>query len=165
MPSDDQWNDHEKKWEKRAYNATKSPGAIAWTIFKISMILLALGTAIGFFTGIIGTGTGVIKEVANPKNIIYNYEQFKRDAANVEVFNTNYETNKNAYEMLKKDLGDDRSKWAREDRAQLNTYQTAMVGNKAERNRLAAEYNAKSKMLSRKFFKGDDLPYSFSMIP
>lgn len=152
-------------WKSYEAAAERGPMSIFWRVLLLVIAMSVIIGVVGFVGNFFTQGARIVEKTIDADNVIYNYEQFKRDAENVRVFETNYETNKSAYEQLKADLGDDRTKWNREDRAQLNTYQQAMVGNKTERNRLAAEYNAKSKMLNREIFKGDGLPYQFPMIP
>lgn len=152
-------------WDSYEKAAEKGPMSFFWKILLPVVIVCAVVSGIGFVFGLFGHGADLVNKTLNADNVIYNYEQFKRDAENVRAFEANYETNRAAYDQLKEELGSDRASWTREDRAQLNTYQQAMVGNKTERNRLAAEYNAKSQMLNRELFKGDGLPHTFPMIP
>lgn len=130
----------------------------------IFLILMGLG-AVSLVSSVIGRGAELVDKTFDADNIIYNYEQFQRDAQNVRQFETAYQTAKQAYDSFREELGDDRSSWAQSDRDELNVLRSAMIGNKAERNRLAAEYNAKSQMLNRDLFKSDNLPHSFTMIP
>lgn len=165
MPNKDRWDERADRVKDTVYNATSSPGKATWTIAKWLMIIMVVMIPLGLLTGVINFGGDVASEVFDPKKVVYTYEQFHRDYTSIQSFDVQYQTAKSTHDTFKETIGNDRAKYADADRQMLNMYVQSMVGLRNERNRLAAEYNAKSAMITRDIFKGTSLPRTLSMIP
>lgn len=111
-----------------------------------ALLFTTLFTIIGFVVNsFICQPAEIIKQTVNANNIIYNYEWFHQTysdikATRIKIANANLSIK----ESTEKD------KWITI-RNGLSNYMQDLI----------SQYNAKSKMINRKLFKSDSLPYRF----
>jgi len=107
-----------------------------WTrrIIGIGIVLLVY-VAVSFFAGIwpFSSAVGVARRVTDPDRIIQNYEWFYDQYHAIEAQRRNIEA--------------------------LPEGSTDRVGTQMVLNNMIAEYNAKSREITRNLWKADDLPY------
>ena len=117
---------------------------VFWT-FGIMAILWVLNIVFMPFR----SATGVLEKSMNADNIIYNYEEFQN------IWNT---CNK-----LNVDLGNMKSVPENDVMFQQFSKAQRVLAIKTSLNRWIEEYNAKSKMLNRKYWKSPSLPYQLEI--
>ena len=111
------------------------------------IILTYLGTVIG----LIILPARVINKAATPEKVIFNYEYFHQTYQDILATAVKIKTAHNAMNM---------SNLTEEQRS---TYVTNYIGTQNYIQSLAAEYNARSRMLTRKLFKDRQLPYQIEI--
>jgi len=109
--------------------------------------LTYLGTAIGLIT----LPARVVNEAATPEKVIFNYEYFHQQYQDIRATSVKIKTAYDAMNMP--NLTEE----------QRTTYTTNYIGVQNYIQSLTAEYNARSKMLTRKLFKDKQLPYQITV--
>lgn len=104
------------------------------------------------------TATGVVERVADPDNVLQNYEWFKQTYRDVLAADTKILTAERERSGFVEFAGN-RDKWSFEDKTEYARLGSIATGLKNHREDLKAQYNARSKMLNRNIFKGKDVPY------
>jgi len=124
-------------------------------------VILAIGKLVLFpmkvATTVIESTEGVISKTLDSDNVLYNYEWFKqvyRDIKATDNKIVNIESEKNDFMTS----AGDRNGWSFEDKNEYSRLSSTLTGLKNYRQDQVAQYNARSKMLNRKLFKGWDLP-------
>lgn len=120
----------------------------------IVIAILVVGVA-GFFWS---SFRGVANRVANPDNIIENYEWFHEANQDYQALALQIEAATASRDSFA-ELAGDRSGWTFEDRTEYNRLNTVVLGLTNRRLSLAADYNARSRMINRNLFKDGNLPY------
>ncbi len=96
---------------------------------------------------------GVITKTLDSDNVIQNYEWFKQTAQDYDAALANIETTR----AQVKDLASvPASKRDWQDKKDLSAARTTLSGQIQYANSLAADYNARSKMMNRSIFKAGD---------
>lgn len=127
-------------------------------LFWLVGILIVL-SVVGFVVNTVITQPAkVIEKTMDADNVIQNYEWFKQTADDYTATLTKID---NAEAALKnfEESARPRDKWTFEDKNEWARLNTNITGLKSFANDLVAQYNARSKMLNRKLFKGTDVPY------
>jgi hypothetical protein len=99
----------------------------------------------------------MIEKTMDADNVIYNYEWFKTTYHYIDATQKKIATLENEKEAFNESAGP-RQNWSFEDKNEYSRLSSTISGLKNYKNDLIAEYNAKSKMINRKIFKGGDLP-------
>jgi len=108
-------------------------------------------TYIGTLIGLITLPARVINKAATPEKVIFNYEYFHQTYQDIRATVVKIQT---AYEAMNMpNLTDE----------QKSTYTTNYIGTRNFIQTLVAEYNARSKMLTRRLFKDKQLPYQITV--
>jgi hypothetical protein len=111
------------------------------------VLLTYLGTAIGLIT----LPARVVNEAVTPEKVIFNYEYFHQTYQDIKATSVKIKT---AYEAMNMpNLTED----------QKTVYTTNYIGVQNYIQSLTAEYNARSKMLTRRLFKDKQLPYQITV--
>lgn len=105
----------------------------------------------------VDTAYGVVDEVMDKDNAIYNYEWFKTQEAYISQCLRNEEIAKEEWDLFKKELPEDREKWDRNDKTEESSLRNSYYALQKLTNKAMEDYNAKSSMVSRNIFK-DNLP-------
>lgn len=139
-------------WEK---TAKKGPAGIvlriAFAVVGISIVLGAVGFALNPFQ----QAGRIINKTIDADNVIANYEWFKQRHEDVSAIDAKITQADLAVINFAESAGD-REKWHREDRVEHSRLSAVSLGLKQQRADLAAEYNAKSRMVNRSIFKAGD---------
>jgi hypothetical protein len=159
-------NDWGKPWEKEQ----EERKAKRRTILYIVLIPIAIAALFGlimlvkilFFPAhvtnkAIDTAYGVVDEVMDKNNAIYNYEWFKEQEAYIRQCLKNEEIAKEEWESYKSDLPADREKWTRDDKTEEASLRNSYYALQKLTNKAMEDYNAKASMVTRNIFK-DNLP-------
>lgn len=158
-----------KKDAQVTYNEySKHKWKIFWKILGVIVFLSVIGL-VGkvvlfplFVTSKIMDSAGkVIEKTVDADNVLYNYEWFKQSyrdylAADIKIKNVSDELS-----MFKESAGE-RSSWSFEDKNEYSRLSATRTGLRNYREDIVAQYNARSKMLNRKIFKGKDVPYELN---
>lgn len=146
------WDDYEKATER-------GPVAI---VAKVSIAMLAFGicvSVVAYGLGWFSEGAAVAQEQFGARALLSKYEWFKDAAAQAEKKKADVGVYEARIAALVGGYGETpRAKWAREDREQLNVWQSEVAGVKASYNQLAAEYNAAMVKFNYRFANVGDLP-------
>lgn len=134
----------------------------AFSAVKVVLAFAVAGAAIvGITMGLswCGETAEVAHQEAGPKALLNKYmwlkeahAQLDKKQADIKVYQSRLQDMEDSYK------DQPRSKWAREDREQYNTWSSEVAGVKAGYNELAAQYNAKMSEVNWKFTNVGDLP-------
>lgn len=134
------------------------------TAAVIGVICLICFLAVGcIIWNIVGWGadvaTGVVQRQVNPDAIVQNYEYFTNQYHDIQATDGQIEAAKFAINDWYDTNGKDPNKWTFQDREELARLKTNMTGLVQARKDMAAQYNAKSREISRNLWKSKELPY------
>jgi hypothetical protein len=136
-----------------------------WTLPRIGCafvmligLVVVLGI-VGHVFGWFGEAADVAQQQFGPQALLDKYEWFKDASAQLDKKQADI----SVYQKRFKDLqelyaGVPRAQWAREDREQLNIWQSEVAGVTASYNQLAAEYNAQMAKFNYRFANAGALP-------
>lgn len=130
--------------------------------------VLLSGVAIIAVVGVVGFGIRmvvnpfvqagrVVEKTIDADNIIANYEWFKRQVQDVRAMNEKVGIASLVLEQFEKSAGP-RESWKFDDRQEWNRLNTVLLGLRAQRTSMVAEYNARTQMANRDLFRTSDLP-------
>ena len=146
------WEKLESRVERGPWSAITSIGCI---VVPAIVLLLVVATGIGFFGNFFTQGQRVIEKTIDADNMIYNYEWFKQRHEDIGAIDQKIELSVVAVQSFIEAAGD-RKDWHREDREEHARLSTVRLGLEQQRADLAAEYNARSRMVNRSVFKTGD---------
>lgn len=138
-----------------------------WTFWKILGLVLLIGivvSSIGFVLRIASRPAEVIDKVTNADRIIFNYELFFDTYNDTLAMDKQIQNTVKQISNLEESLGPDRANWAREDKTEWNRLNSVLLGLRTQRDSVVADYNSKSKQLTRNLFKDRSLPYSLAVV-
>lgn len=145
-------------WEKRFEEA---PRRTAFGVGVSAILIVAGLSAVGSVAYVvltpIRTATGIIDRVANPDNVIANYEWFKRQVQDVRAIDDRIGVSQQALDGFLASAGS-RDGWKFDDRQEYSRLNSVLLGLKSQRTSMVAEYNARTQMANRALFKTSDLP-------
>jgi len=132
-----------------------------WTFFKVFWSLIVpiavLFLAVGLTWNVLSRPAGVIDRTFNPDSMIHNYEWFKQTYQDVQALDQKIRNAQATVDDFKATAGP-RSEWGYGAQTEFGRLSGVLLGLKNQRNDVAAEYNARSKMANRNIFKTGDLP-------
>lgn len=140
---------------------TKIITKIFFWIVGLSLASGAIFWTIDLITTPAQTASGVIKKTLNADNVIQNYEWFKQQYNDYKAINVKISDADSSVAKFKREAGP-RDKWTFEDKNEYARLTTIYDGLKYQRADIAGKYNARSKMMNRELFKGDELPLELS---
>jgi hypothetical protein len=143
------WN----KWESAA---ERGPGALMWKVIGFVVFFSIVIGGIGFVANPFRQGANIINKTIDADNVIYNYEWFKQRHEDIGAIDTKIVQADKVVEQFKEDAGP-RPDWHREDREESARLSSVAMGLKQQKADLAAEYNARSRMVNRSIFKAGDV--------
>lgn len=140
--------------------------------FMVPVVIVILVAVIGLFSfgaklflaplglanKVVDTGAQVVNKTLDADNVIYNYEFFKEQYHDYKAIKVKAERAVSSLERFKADLPEDRTQWTFEDKNELSRLRSIADGMAYQLQDIVSEYNAKSKMINRKIFKGRDVP-------
>ena len=157
----------ENGWDKLERKTSKGPMSCFFAVLALLVVGGGVLGIVGFVAGWFGEAADVAREEFGPRAALEKYEWFidtRERVRKLDVDVTNYS---NQLETTEKnnlsDYGEDRAKWPFDVRTSFNAerdrIQTDVSAIMAQRNNLAAEYNAASDKFNWKMFKSrEDFP-------
>jgi len=130
-------------------------------LFFLFVVILSVGW---FIFTMLSRPAALVDRVTDPDRIIANYEWFEEAYNDCLALDAKIATTAQQIESQFKDLPKDRSGWSRQDRDAWNQWQTTLNGQRSQRQNIVAEYNAKSKLITRQLWKSPNLPYQLEII-
>lgn len=146
-----QWED---RFEKRPVRTGISFGVAALLGL---MVLSVVGGAGFWFLGLVSQPARVVSKTFDADNMIYNYQWFKQQYADIEAISTKADNADAALKAFETSAGD-RTAWTFEDKQRDQQLASIALGLKNQRASMVAEYNARSQEVNRSIFKTGDLP-------
>ena len=104
----------------------------------------------------------ILSDTLDRDNVKYNYEWFKQRHEDIDAIDVKIRLAVTDVNQFKEDAGP-RKGWKREDRIESSRLRAVSTGLQQQRADLAADYNARSRMVNRAIFKGNDTPERISV--
>jgi hypothetical protein len=149
-----------KSWEDAA---ERGPGAFGWKVFWFAIPVFIVLSVCSGIVGVVGFGLNpfrqagrIVNKTIDADNVIYNYEWFKQRHEDIGAIDAKIEFSSRAVAQFKEEAGA-RADWKREDREEHSRLSSVELGLNQQRADLAAEYNARSRMVNRAIFKAGDV--------
>ena len=120
---------------------------LALSIYFVTTVLIIVAV-VTILIAFLGKGAAVVDKATDPDAIIYNYEWFEQTYNDVLKMDRQILQYKTELQEIDKD----------KERELYYRKFTELSGLRAIRENLVSEYNAKSKMISRKMWKSKELP-------
>jgi hypothetical protein len=136
--------------------AGKLFGFLAFVLL-VSLLLKVVLAPLFVANTVVKSAGKIVTKTLDADNVIYNYEWFKKAYHAIQAVEHQIKNIQQEKKEFKQDAGP-RKDWTFEDKTESSRLSATISGLKNHRNSLIAEYNAKSKMINRKIFKGGDLP-------
>lgn len=130
-------------------------------IIRLGVVVLCASCIVGALSwgiGLLSQPGKIIEKTMDADNVIYNYEWFKEAYNEIEATDLKIQNASSAVALFKDEAGS-RTDWTFEDKNEYSRLNTIFMGLQNYRISLAAKYNARSKMVNRKIFKGRDCPF------
>lgn len=138
-----------------------------WTgswIIVIVFLLSMLASGLGFVGRMLSRPAAVVDRVTNPDRVISNYEWFEEAYNDCLALDGKIATTLQQISTQFEGLPQDRSTWSRQDRDAYSQWNVTLNGQRSQRQNIVAEYNAKSKMITRQLWKAPHLPYQLEIV-
>lgn len=149
-------------WDKLERASKKGPESLAvWAGIRfgclLAVCLLVFGClgVVGFIANPFKQAGRIVSKTIDADNVIANYEWFKLRYEEIQAIDAKILGAAKAVDRFVKDAGP-RKDWHREDREEYSRLTSILLGLNQQRSDLAAEYNARSRMVNRKIFKAGD---------
>lgn len=130
----------------------------------------ALGTALNLITipwlkfdSQVQMNRDIVTKTYNADNAIYNYHWFKERSAAITALDQTIQQSQASMTSFEVSAGP-RASWTFEDKTEDNRLRQVILGQQAQYNSLANEYDARAKEADRAIFQ-DGLPLFFSLKP
>lgn len=107
------------------------------------------------------TNAGIIQQTYNANNALYNYHWFQERQTALTALDQTIGQSQAALTDFEQSAGP-RGGWSFDDKTEDNRLRTTVLGQEAQYNSLAGEYNAHAKEVDRAIFK-DGLPLFFNL--
>ncbi len=133
-----------------------------WTLPKALFALVVLIASLsfsGYVFGWFSETAKVAQDQFGPQAMLTKYEWFKDASAQLDKKQADIGVYERRFQALRDSYSDaPRAKWARDDREQLNIWQSEVAGIKASYNQLASEYNSQMSKFNYRFANVGGLP-------
>lgn len=133
---------------------------IIWLVF----VLVLLALALGFAGRMLSRPAAIVDRVTDPDRVIANYEWFEEAYNDCLALDAKIATTAKQIDSQFEGLPDDRTEWSRQDRDAYAQWNTTLNGQRSQRQNIVAEYNAKSKLITRSLWKSPNLPYQLAIV-
>ena len=128
-----------------------------WWLFRRFIIIAITLSAIGWGIKILSQPSKIIENTVNADNVIYNYEWFHNTYEDIQATDVKIANAEKAVKQFKTDAGE-RTNWDFSDKEEYSRLNSVLLGLQNYRVSIVAKYNARSKMVNRKIFKGKTAP-------
>lgn len=135
-----------------------------WRIFWFIVGVTIVCSIVGFGLTMLAKPAAIIDKVTDPDRVIFNYEWYQDTYNDCLALDKQIVNAQNQVDTLQSSLNADRSTWGREDKTEWNRLSSVVGGMRTQRDSVIADYNAKSKMLTRNLFKDRSLPYKLEVV-
>lgn len=143
-------------WQAYEKAAERGPAAILWKVGFLFLGIVIVVGLVGFVLNPFRQAGRIVNQTIDADNVLYNYEWFKQRHEGINAIDRKIEESKFAITSFDEAAGD-RADWHREDREEHARLSAVLLGLKQQRADLAAEYNARSRMVNRSIFKAGDV--------
>lgn len=137
-----------------------------WTFGKIlwygSLALILVG-AVGWFITMLAKPAALVNKVTDPDRIIQNYEWFEESYNDALALDEKIKTTQSQIDSQFSGMPTDRNEWSRSNQEEFNRLNSVVVGMRSQRESIVADYNARSKMITRQLWKNPALPYQIDV--
>lgn len=137
---------------------------IGTRIILLLFVLGLLGSGLGFLGRMLSRPAAIVDSVTDPDRIINNYEWYEEAYNDALALDAKIANTVKQISTQFEGLPQDRTKWSRQDRDAWNQWQTTLNGQRSQRENIVAEYNAKSKLITRNLWKAPHLPYQLEVV-
>lgn len=144
-------------WEGFEKELDRGPVHFFMAFWKLGLIIAVVMTVTIGGCYLISRPASLIGDVLDRDNVKSNYEWFKTQHEAIGAIDVKIKVAQKDVDRFKKELGP-RKQWKREDRIEGSRLQSILSGLQQHRADLAADYNARSRMVNRVIFKGNDTP-------
>lgn len=145
-------------WDDRFNDRPVRTGISFGAVVIIGLLVLSVIGGTGFWVlNLVSQPGRIITKTFDADNVIYNYEWFKQQYADVGAISTKAGNADDAVKAFEASAGD-RSTWSFEDKQRDAQLASIALGLKNQRATMVAEYNARSQEVNRSIFKTGDLP-------
>lgn len=124
----------------------------------VLILVLVVGTALDLIGHTANEATKAYKQTVTADKAISNYEWFEQQYKDIQAQDEKIANAKSAVDDFAVVAGP-RDKWTFQDKEQYSILFNDLKGLKEKRTSMVSEYNAKSRMITRKMWKSDSLPY------
>jgi hypothetical protein len=131
---------------------------VFWALFWFTFLTSMVGMIVAGLYWAVTTPAGVVQRVTQPEIVIERYEWFESQVADVKAADEQIAAAQKAIDRFKEEAGP-RSGWKFDERQEYARLTETHDGLEFYRSRLVADYNAKSRMITRSLWKRRDLPY------
>ena len=128
-----------------------------WKIFPMCLIIAIIVSVIGWGIRVASQPGSMIEKTLNADNVINNYEWFHQAYEDIQATDIKISNAQATVDQFKKDAGE-RLGWDFSDKDEYGRLNSVLLGLKNYRQDIVAKYNARSKMVNRKIFKGKTAP-------
>jgi hypothetical protein len=126
--------------------------------FRIVIPVLIVSGLFGLAHWVFSVPAGVVQRVVNPDAIVLHYEYYESQFQDIQAADAQIKTAVLAVARFKEEAGP-RAQWTFDMREELARLNDNLDGLRFYRSKLIADYNAKSRMVTRTLWKRSDLPY------
>ncbi len=144
------WDGFVKEWER-------GPLHFFMAFWKLGLIIAVVLTVTIGGCYVILRPASLVGDVLDRENVKSNYEWFKEQHEAINSIDVKIKIAAKDVARFKREAGP-RAKWKREDKNEAARKQSILSGLEQHRADLAAKYNARSRMVNRAIFKGNDTP-------
>lgn len=144
-------------WEEVGNKVEKGPGGL----LKVLVLWTVVIIAVGFGIGALFKPAALLSEATKIDKIIYNYEYFYNKSESYTALKGKIRTANGSVANFKEDAGP-RSEWTYEDKTEMARLRSIADGLVYQCEDLVADYNAKTKQVTRSMFKTGSTPYQLS---
>jgi len=145
-------------WENRFEQRPVRTGISLGVAVLLGLMVLSVVGGTGFFVlNLLSQPARIVQKTFDADNVLYNYEWFKQQNADIIAIGTKSANAQAALESFEASAGP-RSSWTFEDKQRDMQLASIAFGLKNQRASMVAEYNARSSMANRSIFKTGELP-------
>lgn len=149
-------------WNKFEREMDAGPTRATLAVWKWMLLVLVLGGITTCGVAFVIKPFQAASDTLDGDNVKYNYEWFKQTHEDVRALDVQIKTAQAAVDQFKIEAGS-RDGWHREDREEFARLNAVLQGLKNQRADIAANYNARSRMVNRAIFKGTDTPEQIAL--
>jgi len=150
------WKSFERELDHGPVRAT----VVVWRWALFALFLVGV-TCAGIW--VVAKPFAIVADTLDGDNVKQNYEWFKQRHEDVLAIDRKIQHSERDVKLFKTEAGP-RKDWKREDRIEASRLQSISTGLQQQRDDLVADYNARSRMVNRAIFKGNDTPARIARI-